>query len=118
MIAKLLYYRDRDILLRRAREVGHFKIDNASVTLFPDFTVEVQSKRASYLAVKRALKDAGVQCESGWRHIRWRAVQDPHRCYSTVNGVRRGGADGIDRASEPDRHRCSGIRRGNRLRRR
>ncbi|KAJ1083064.1 hypothetical protein NDU88_003224 [Pleurodeles waltl] len=61
MIAKLLHYRDRDVLLQRAREVSPFQIDNALVTLFPDFAVEVQSKRASYLAVKMALRDAGVQ---------------------------------------------------------
>ncbi|KAJ1191730.1 hypothetical protein NDU88_001046 [Pleurodeles waltl] len=61
VIARLLHYRDRDILLQRAREVGPFKVANGEVTLFPDFTLDVQTKRASFLAVKRALRDEGIQ---------------------------------------------------------
>ncbi|KAJ1152458.1 hypothetical protein NDU88_005233 [Pleurodeles waltl] len=58
VVAKLLHYRDRDILLQQAREAGPFRVDNGSVTLFPDFTAEVQARRVSYMAVKRAMRDA------------------------------------------------------------
>ncbi|KAJ1155681.1 hypothetical protein NDU88_008410 [Pleurodeles waltl] len=61
VVAKLLHYRDRDLLLRRAREAGPFRIANGTVTLFPDFTAEAQNKPASYIAVKRALRDEGIQ---------------------------------------------------------
>ncbi|KAJ1083279.1 hypothetical protein NDU88_003438 [Pleurodeles waltl] len=60
VVAKLLHYRDRDVLLQRARENGHFKVANGVVTLFPDFTIEVQNKRTSFMAVKRALREEGI----------------------------------------------------------
>ncbi|XP_069075335.1 dendritic cell-specific transmembrane protein [Pleurodeles waltl] len=61
VVAKLLHYRDRDTLLQRAREAVPFNVANGEVTLFPDFTLDVQTKRASFLAVKRVLREEGIQ---------------------------------------------------------
>lgn len=61
VVARLLHYKDRDHLLAAARATGPYNVGNGRVTLFPDYTLEVQRKRASFLAVKKALRDEGLQ---------------------------------------------------------
>lgn len=39
---RLLNYKDRDAILNKARTAGTLKVDNAKVSLFPDFSAEVQ----------------------------------------------------------------------------
>ena len=60
IIAKLLHYRDRDHILTQARLKGDLKIGNSKVMLFPDFTREVQRKRATFIGVKRRLRAVGL----------------------------------------------------------
>lgn len=54
-IAKLLNYRDRDTVLRLTRERGNIPLRNVTVAVYPDFSAEVQKKRARFTEVKRQL---------------------------------------------------------------
>ena len=60
IIARLLHFRDRDTLLNRSRLNGPFQINNTAVSLFPDFTAQVQAKRVSFLEVKKAMRVKGI----------------------------------------------------------
>ncbi|KAJ1203574.1 hypothetical protein NDU88_007359 [Pleurodeles waltl] len=57
IVAKRLHYRGRDLLLQTACETGPFQVAGGRATLFPDFTLVVQSRRATFLGVKRALRE-------------------------------------------------------------
>ena len=61
VIAKILHFRDRDLILRMARKHGPYTIENSKVSIFPDYTLSVQKQQASFLAVKRELRNAGIQ---------------------------------------------------------
>ena len=60
IIAKLLHYRDRDHILAQARMRGDLTIGNSKIMIFPDFTREVQRKRASFIGVKKRLRMVGL----------------------------------------------------------
>ncbi|KAJ1127066.1 hypothetical protein NDU88_005472 [Pleurodeles waltl] len=60
IVAKLLHYRDRDILLQRAREAGPFEVGGGRVTLFPNYRAAVQRRCATFTAVKCSLRDEGI----------------------------------------------------------
>ncbi|KAJ1151473.1 hypothetical protein NDU88_004253 [Pleurodeles waltl] len=60
IVAKPLYYRDRDLLLQLAREKGPFQVDGGNATFFPDFTLVVQNRWATFLEVKQALREEGL----------------------------------------------------------
>lgn len=55
-IAKFLNFRDRDKILKLTRERGNIQIGNSQIAVFPDFSSEVQRKRAQYQEVKRRLR--------------------------------------------------------------
>lgn len=55
-IAKFLNYRDRDTILRLTRERGNIPVGNVTVAVFPDFSAEVQKKRARFTEAKRLLR--------------------------------------------------------------
>lgn len=55
-IAKLLNYRDRDTILHLTRERGNIPVGNVTVAVFPDFSAEVQKKRARFTEAKRLLQ--------------------------------------------------------------
>ena len=61
MLIKLLHFRDRDIILRSCRASGPIKIENSSVMIFPDYTAAVQQQRATFLGVKRRLRELGYK---------------------------------------------------------
>lgn len=56
IIARFLNYRDRDAVLRRARELGAVKYGNANLSFFPDFTPSVQEGRRKFAGVKKKLQ--------------------------------------------------------------
>lgn len=60
-IAKLLNYRDRDVVLRLTREKGPILHDNAQISVYPDFSVEVQKKRALFLTAKKRLRELNLK---------------------------------------------------------
>lgn len=60
MLIKLLNFRDRDTLLRAARDKGDLSINGQRVSLFPDFSGEIQKKRMLFLDIKKRLRALGV----------------------------------------------------------
>lgn len=60
IIARVLNYRDRDNILRMAREKGTINFQGNSISFFPDFTVAVQAARREYGAVKKFLQSEGI----------------------------------------------------------
>lgn len=42
---RLLNYKDRDAVLSKARTTENLRVDNAKISLFPDFSAEVQRQR-------------------------------------------------------------------------
>lgn len=56
-IAKLLNYRDRDAVLRLTRERGSIPLGSAQISVYPDFSVEVQRKRALFTSAKKRLRE-------------------------------------------------------------
>lgn len=56
VLAKLLYYRDRKAVLRQAWERNNILDNGTRVFFHPDFSAEVQSRRAKFTDVKRRLR--------------------------------------------------------------
>lgn len=61
LLAKLLNWRDRDMLLTQARRKQVITHGNANISLFPDFSAELQKKRATFTVVKRKLREKSLQ---------------------------------------------------------
>mgnify|MGYP002804399224 CR=1 FL=1 len=61
MIARVRNYKDRDAILRKARELGATHYDNHKIMLFPDYTPQVQKARKTYEAVKIKLRAMGLK---------------------------------------------------------
>lgn len=56
-LVRFLNYRDHDMLLAEARKHKELKFENARIMLFPDFSVETQRRRRSFMDVKKRLRD-------------------------------------------------------------
>lgn len=53
-ICKLLNYKDRDVILSKAKNLGdNLKMANSKISLFPDFSAEVQKQRAQFSDKKK-----------------------------------------------------------------
>ncbi|KAJ1147059.1 hypothetical protein NDU88_013306 [Pleurodeles waltl] len=61
IITRLLNYRDRDTVLRLARERKPLVYKNSELSFFPDYTPGEQALRRSFLPTKRLLNQAGVR---------------------------------------------------------
>ena len=61
MIAKILNYKDRDVILRQAREKGEVSHNGQKIMIFPDYTLQVQKARKTYEAVKIKLRAMGLK---------------------------------------------------------
>ncbi|CAJ0925091.1 unnamed protein product [Ranitomeya imitator] len=59
-LARLLNCRDRDTILRLARQRGLIKFDNATISIFPDFSMELQKQRARFMDVKKQLREENI----------------------------------------------------------
>lgn len=58
---KVLNFKDRDAILQHARAKGDLmKIDNARISFYPDFSAEVQRRRAKFTEVKKPLRKYAV----------------------------------------------------------
>ncbi|KAJ1217615.1 hypothetical protein NDU88_005208 [Pleurodeles waltl] len=57
VIARLLNYRDRDAALKRARELKTLRYEGMTLSLYPDFTLQVQEVRKQFLPGKKQLRD-------------------------------------------------------------
>lgn len=56
MLARLLNYKDREVILRLAREKGSIKHNGTKVSFYPDFSAEVQRRRSKFMEVKKRLQ--------------------------------------------------------------
>lgn len=56
MLARILNYRDREVILRLARERGAVQYNGSRVSFYPDFSAEVQRKRLRFTDVKQRLQ--------------------------------------------------------------
>ena len=61
MIAKILNYKDRDLILRRAREARDVYFESTRIMIFPDYTTAVQKQRKSYNQVKTKLRSMNLR---------------------------------------------------------
>lgn len=55
LLARLLNCKDRNLVLHKARQKGTIKYENAKVSIFPDFSLELQKQRATFNEVKQRL---------------------------------------------------------------
>lgn len=55
-LLKLLHYKDRDIILRLARQKVDMEIQGAKISIYPDFSAAVQKQRAKFTEVKRRMR--------------------------------------------------------------
>lgn len=60
IIARILNYRDRDVILRLARGKGTVDHQGKTLSFFPDFTVAVQTPRQEFSTVKTFLQSEGI----------------------------------------------------------
>lgn len=61
LLARLLICRDRDMILRKSRQKGYIHYENSKVSIFPDFSLELQKQRATFYEIKRKLREAGIE---------------------------------------------------------
>ena len=61
LIARFLNFRDRDLILQLFRTKGPMRFEDHDISAYPDFTVEVQRKRSSYMEVKASLRKIGLK---------------------------------------------------------
>lgn len=60
ILAKILNYRDRDAILKGARERGQISYKGSNISFHPDFTPAVQAARQEFAQAKKILQQAGV----------------------------------------------------------
>lgn len=56
VLVKVLHYRDRDIILRKARELSDVRMNGSRIAFYPDFSADLQKRRAQFQDVKRRLR--------------------------------------------------------------
>lgn len=57
VLIKLLHFKDRDTILRKARDLPDAMINGCRVSFYPDFSAEVQKRRMQFLDVKKRLRN-------------------------------------------------------------
>lgn len=58
MLARLLYFRDKETILRKARNLPELMHNNISI--FPDFSAATQKQRAAFQSVKQRLRERSL----------------------------------------------------------
>lgn len=56
LVVKFLNYKDKVTLLRKAREAGTMLFNGTRISLYPDFSLELQWGRAEFTGIKRTLQ--------------------------------------------------------------
>lgn len=54
-LIKLLYYKDEVIILQKAREIKNIQYNGTWISIYPDFSPELQKQRARFIECKRRL---------------------------------------------------------------
>lgn len=61
IIARILNYRDRDTILRMARDVQDLQYQGNHISIFPDFTMQVQAARREFVPAKKIFQQIGTK---------------------------------------------------------
>ena len=61
VLARLLNFRDRYLKLQKSRQLVTLEVENSKVMIFPDFTAAVSQQRATFLMVKRKMRELGLK---------------------------------------------------------
>uniref|UniRef100_A0A671KF25 L1 transposable element RRM domain-containing protein n=1 Tax=Sinocyclocheilus anshuiensis TaxID=1608454 RepID=A0A671KF25_9TELE len=61
IIAKFLNYREKDKVLRLAREKGAVYLNDKQISFFPDYSVEIQRKINGFNGVKKKLREKNIE---------------------------------------------------------
>lgn len=56
ILVKLLHFKDRDTILRKARDLPAATINGSRISFYPDFSTEVQKRRMLFQDIKRRLR--------------------------------------------------------------
>lgn len=56
ILARLLNYRDREIILKLAREKKNIQYNGTRISFYPDFSAAVQKNRARFSEIKKRLQ--------------------------------------------------------------
>ncbi|XP_075700942.1 uncharacterized protein LOC142665212 [Rhinoderma darwinii] len=51
---------DRDLILRLASKLPEIRFNGSAVSIFPDFSVDLQKRRATFMSFKRRLRDLNI----------------------------------------------------------
>lgn len=60
MLARFLYFRDKETILRKARNLSELLHNNNKISIFPDFSAAAQKKRAAFQSVKQRLRERSL----------------------------------------------------------
>lgn len=60
LLVKMLYYKDRVTILNKAREMGNILYNGTSVSIYPDFSPDLQKWRSRFGEIKRKLQHLKV----------------------------------------------------------
>ncbi|KAI4879707.1 hypothetical protein NFI96_001810 [Prochilodus magdalenae] len=64
ILVKFLNYRDKDKVLRLARNKGTVYLDTNRVSFYPDYSIEVQRRMAAFNEVKKKLREKNIEYAS------------------------------------------------------
>lgn len=56
VLVRILHFKDQDTILRAARDLPDLKIDNGKISIFPNFSAEVQQHRQQFFEIKKCLR--------------------------------------------------------------
>ncbi|CAG5956610.1 unnamed protein product [Menidia menidia] len=60
ILVKFLNFRDKDKVLRVAREKRTVQMDNNRISFYPDYSIEVQRKMLAFNEVKKKLRETNI----------------------------------------------------------
>uniref|UniRef100_A0A3B3TI85 L1 transposable element RRM domain-containing protein n=1 Tax=Poecilia latipinna TaxID=48699 RepID=A0A3B3TI85_9TELE len=61
ILVKFLNFRDKDKVLRSARDKGTVLLDNNRVSFYPDYSIEVQRKMLAFNEVKKKVREKNIE---------------------------------------------------------
>lgn len=60
LIVKFLFFKDKVTILQKAREMKNIQYNGVSISLYPDFSPELQKQRAKFTECKRRLQQSKI----------------------------------------------------------
>lgn len=60
LIMKLFSYRDKIVLMQKAREKGDIFYKDIRISIYPDYSPDLQKKRAGFVEIKRSLRNMKI----------------------------------------------------------